>query len=259
MILAPAALVVAHPGHELRLHRWLELARPMVLVLTDGSGSGRSRIDSTFAIVGATGSRPGAVMGAFTDHEMYRLMLSGDVEPIVATTLMLSDLFVEQGIRTVVADAFEWYNPTHDLCAVMASLAAERAALASGRSVARCEYAVTESPAAGGETFELDDEAMARKLTAAHSCSELAREVESLIAKIGLDALRREVLRPVEAVLESMRPAATPFYETHGEKRVASGQYGLVIRWDTHLRPFLEKLTAAVRGTGVAAQRARVS
>jgi hypothetical protein len=31
-----AALVVAHPGHELRVFHWLRLARPCVFVLTDG-------------------------------------------------------------------------------------------------------------------------------------------------------------------------------------------------------------------------------
>ena len=35
-----AALVVAHPGHELRVHGWLEVARPVVCVSTDGSGHG---------------------------------------------------------------------------------------------------------------------------------------------------------------------------------------------------------------------------
>ena len=39
-----AALIVAHPGHELRVHHWMELARPLVLVLTDGSGRQGNRI-----------------------------------------------------------------------------------------------------------------------------------------------------------------------------------------------------------------------
>jgi hypothetical protein len=259
MILAPAALVVAHPGHELRLHHWLELARPVVFVLTDGSGSGQARIDSTIRIIAATGARAGAVMGEFTDREIYRLMLRGEVEPIVATTLKLAGELAERGIRTVVTDAFEWYNPTHDLCAVVTSLAAERAALLSGRSIALCEYAVTEVPRDGGFLFELDHEALGRKLAAAHSCDALAREIESLIVKIGLDALRREVLHPLKAALESMRPASKPFYETHGETRVASGQYDSVIRWDTHLRPFVERLAAQVRATSAAFQRVRVS
>ena len=41
-----AALVIAHPGHELRIHHWLERARPVTFVLTDGSGhTDHSRIE----------------------------------------------------------------------------------------------------------------------------------------------------------------------------------------------------------------------
>jgi hypothetical protein len=44
-----ALLVVAHPGHELRLFGWLSYARADVLVLTDGSGrSARPRINGTY-------------------------------------------------------------------------------------------------------------------------------------------------------------------------------------------------------------------
>lgn len=72
MIPSPAGLIVAHPGHELRLYRWLEIARPLVFVMTDGSGSGRSRIASTIEILDSIGCAAGSVMGAFTDREIYR-------------------------------------------------------------------------------------------------------------------------------------------------------------------------------------------
>src|SRR6266581_1328425 len=126
MVVSPAVLVVAHPGHELRLHHWLETARPRVFVITDGSGSGRSRIASTLDTLAATGCAVGAIMGAFTDREIYRLILNGNVDPIVAMTLDLADALIEHEIRSVVADAFEFYNPTHDLCSVIAGLAVER-------------------------------------------------------------------------------------------------------------------------------------
>src|SRR5260221_8686768 len=46
------ALIIAHPGHELRVHRWLEKTRPLVLVLTDGSGrTAQSRLASTTRIL----------------------------------------------------------------------------------------------------------------------------------------------------------------------------------------------------------------
>src|SRR5262245_41002456 len=38
----------AHPGHELRVHHFLEQAAPTVAVLTDGSGStGQPRLDES--------------------------------------------------------------------------------------------------------------------------------------------------------------------------------------------------------------------
>src|ERR1700755_481943 len=65
----PAALVVAHPGHELRLYRWLEIARPLVCGVTDGSGSGRARLQSSTEILDAIGCTAGSVMGAVSDRE----------------------------------------------------------------------------------------------------------------------------------------------------------------------------------------------
>jgi hypothetical protein len=241
MIPSPAALVVAHPGHELRVHRWLEIARPLVFVITDGSGSGRSRIRSTIEALGATGCTAGSIMGAFTDQEIYRLMLTGEVDPIVAMTIELAESLLEHDIRSVVADAFEFYSPTHDLCSVIATLAAQLA------STARYEYAVTEAPSPDGETLELDAAALARKLAAANRCEDLKAEADGLIDRIGVDALRREVFRPVSIAIDLPKLASKPFYETHGEKRVAEGHYREVIRYEQHFRPFVEKLIAAVQ------------
>jgi hypothetical protein len=258
MVPTPAALLIGHPGHELRLHRWLEIAKPLVFVVTDGSGSGQSRIATTVAILRALDCTPGSIIGAFTDHEIYRLLLSGDVDPIAAITLEVADSLIERDVRAVVADALEWYNPTHDLCSVMADLAVERAHRATGRSIARYDYAVAEAPAGAGETFVLDDAALDRKLAAAHANKELALEVENLIARIGLDALRREVLRPITGV-EASAPDGKPFYETHGESRVAAGHYSTVIRFEQHFRPFVERLSGAVRATPAMARHGHSS
>ncbi len=49
-------LVMGHPGHELRLYGWVGLARPLVCILTDGSGSdGVPRLEKTLEILRATG------------------------------------------------------------------------------------------------------------------------------------------------------------------------------------------------------------
>ena len=71
----PAALVVAHPGHEVRLHGWLAAARPSVSILTDGSGrSGRPRLDSTSAYLREIGVEAGELYGRFSDRNIYEIL-----------------------------------------------------------------------------------------------------------------------------------------------------------------------------------------
>src|SRR5215213_3324565 len=115
-----AALVVAHPGHELRIHHWLESARPRVFVLTDGSGArNEGRIASTTTILRRVGSRMGSIYGAFTDRRIYQLVLDGRHNEIVRLTEELAIQLETHQIDYVVGDACEGYNPTHDICRLM--------------------------------------------------------------------------------------------------------------------------------------------
>lgn len=186
-------------------------------------------------------------MGAFTDHEVFRAILDCRTEELVRATVRLADELVENDVRTVVADAFEFYNPTHDLCSVMATLAVGRAQETTGRAIGLYAYAVTKAPAGSSLVLELDDDAFERKMATAYGYKELAGEVDGLIARIGTDVLRREVLHPLGPTLELPRPESKPQYEVHGEQRVASGRYHEVLRYEEHFIPFTEKLIAGVR------------
>jgi len=226
---SPAALVVAHPGHELRLFHWLELDRPAVFVLTDGSGrSGRPRVESTRAVLAATGCAEGSVMGRFTDAEIYRAIMERDVRAIAEVTRELREAL--GGFRSVVFDAMELYNPTHDLCHVVAGLAAPPFA-------ERYAYAVVEAPGEG-ITLTLDDEAFQRKMAMAHRYGDLATDIDELTSRIGVDALRREVFFPPSRPEEKK-----PYYETRGEEQVGAGKYRSVLRYREHFVPFVEELT----------------
>src|SRR5258705_11776312 len=76
-----AALVIAHPGHELRVYQWLRLARPVCFVLTDGSGrSGKLRLGLTPKILQQKGAQPGSLYGRFTEHAFYAAILKGDLK-----------------------------------------------------------------------------------------------------------------------------------------------------------------------------------
>lgn len=235
---APAALVVAHPGHELRLFRWLELAHPTVFVLTDGSGrSGRSRIESTRAVLATAGATAGSIIGPLTDVDVYRAMLDGDVARIARLTRALADALARGGFRSVVSDAVEHYNPTHDLCWVMANLAA--------RSIDRYAYAVVAHPGEG-TTIALNDDAFRRKMDVASRYADLAPDIDELVGRVGADALRSEVFTPVDPNAPLPEPRELPYFERRGEEQVAAGKYATVLRYREHFVPFVRALTDAV-------------
>src|SRR5437660_1178518 len=73
---ARGALFIAHPGHELLVHGWVELVKPSVFVLTDGSGrTNQSRLESTTAILNQTGAKRGRIYGRLTDRASYSAIL----------------------------------------------------------------------------------------------------------------------------------------------------------------------------------------
>src|SRR4051812_17884700 len=74
-----AVLVVGHPGHELRVYGWLADVRPVVHVVTDGSGSdGVSRVGSTSALLDGAGACRGLIYGRMSDREIYAAILAAD-------------------------------------------------------------------------------------------------------------------------------------------------------------------------------------
>ncbi|HEV7784475.1 MAG TPA: hypothetical protein VGQ28_04005 [Thermoanaerobaculia bacterium] len=237
------ALVVAHPGHELRVHRWLELARPVVFVLTDGSGNhGVSRLDSSTALLGRAGATAGSIYGRLTDRELYRALLGGDLGLFTGLADELARGLADMDV--VAGDAVEGYNPGHDVCRLLINAAVLRLE-AEGRRIANFDFPLVGAPDdcpaedhSGAQRLELDEESLHRKLEAARTYPELAGEVEAALAAHGSDRFRVECLRPVRYGLDIAHLFShPPFYETHGEKRVALGLYGQVIRFQNHLAP----------------------
>ncbi|HYH46807.1 MAG TPA: hypothetical protein VEG34_14070 [Thermoanaerobaculia bacterium] len=247
-----AALVIAHPGHELRVHGWLEQARPLVCILTDGSGgAGSSRLDSTRRVLAAAGAVPGPVFGRFTDRELYADLLAGEAGRFVALAAEVAAALEQAGVDLVAGDAAEGFNTGHDLCRLVINAAALRLA-GSGRPLANLELLLDDHPdlcpdELRGEALrlDLDDEALARKLAVARGYPEIASEVESALARFGEAPFRTEILRPVRYGLD-LAPlfADPPFYETYGEQQVAAGRYSHVIRLRQHVAPIAAALAA---------------
>jgi hypothetical protein len=243
------ALVIGHPGHELRIHHWVETARPLTFVLTDGSGRGLpSRLPSTENVLRQAGAKPAPIFGRWTDAQAYEILLSGNLGALTDLTRELAEALGANNTEAVVADALEGFNPTHDLCRYITNAAVLIADRTSGRETANFDFVVVAPPdTAPAEIrnrcvrLQLDESALTRKRIAAENYPELKKEIDDAIAKFGLEVFATELLRPVGA-RSSDGCEDQPFYETHGENRVREGHYQRVIRYRDHFKPLMQAL-----------------
>ena len=249
-----AALVVAHPGHELRVHGWLERTRPTVFVLTDGSGGGsRSRLAETTALLDRAGAAAGPIYGRWTDRALYGLLLDGRHGEIVDLAAELAAALERERIEVVAGDAAEGFSPAHDLCRLLVDAAVDRLA-AAGQAVDSLEFALDGAPDAAtaattaGVRLVLDDDALARKLAAARAYAGLEGETARALERHGAEAFRVETLRPARRGPHAPPLPDPPDYERFGEERVAAGRYREVIRFASHLAPVARRLRSFAAG-----------
>ena len=246
-----AALIVAHPGHELLIHHWMERHRPLYFCLTDGSGgAGEARIASTSRLLRGVGSTPGSIYGRYSDREIYRLLLEGQVEELVALRDELADGLIAADVAGVTGDAMEGMNPVHDLCRALIDSAAAQIRARTGRELRNHELPIEGGPAAGSHNaairLELDEAALERKLAAARDYPEMRDEVQQALDQFGRGTFAIESFGTVstEAVLEGFEHTP-PHYEMHGEGRVRAGRYQQVIRYREHVLPVFLALGVA--------------
>lgn len=248
-----AALVIAHPGHELHVHHWLERARPVTFILTDGSGhTGHPRTDSTGIVLARTGARRGAVFGAMSDRQLYRAILEGQRDLFVELAEELAIELQREGVTYVVGDAAEGFNPGHDMCRLILNAALLCIEATSGRRLKNMEFTLErppqECPAGDRDQsilLTLDDEAYRRKVEAARGYPEMAAEIDRTLARNDAADFRTECCLPVRYDFNFESRFLQPcFYEKHGEKQVATGYYSQVIRFRDHFAPLATYLAS---------------
>ena len=249
MTAGPALLVVGHPGHELMVHGWLEAARPLVMVLTDGSGhAGVSRLPSTAALLARAGATPGSIFGRFTDVELYRTLLDHRAAVFADLVEELANAICQHQIAVVAGDDAEGFNPTHDVCRLIVD-AAVTTARGRGRSLVNTAFALMDAPSrraqqtgASSSILTLTDGALERKLSAALQYPEMAAEVAAALGRFGDEAFRIETFRHVRGCEVWAPGDVPPDYERYGRKRVEEGVYPEVICYDQHMRPLADLL-----------------
>jgi hypothetical protein len=234
----------------------LEQARPLVFVLTDGSGrSGRSRLPWTTRILENAGARPGPIYGPLSDREVYETVMEHDYVLFERLVTDLAEALVGFGVDYVVGDLDDGHNPAHDVCRFVIEAAIALANRRTATTLGNFDFVLVGRPDAWPDpttsTLSLvcDDETLDRKLLAARSYLPLADEVEKTFAEVGREGLRTEILRrrPLRA-----REGVTwqaPEYEEHGSDRVATGHYPRPLRYREHVLP-LERHLEELRTLG---------
>src|SRR6266404_3972148 len=129
MTSALPVLIVAHPGHELRLFDWMERERPLVYILSDGSGGAQgSRLDYSVAAIRAAGATVIEGSGQRSDRQWYAAILAGDIPAFMQTADAITAAALTMHAPLVVSDAADGYNPLHDLCQAIAGAVVQRIA-----------------------------------------------------------------------------------------------------------------------------------
>jgi hypothetical protein len=241
-------LILAHPGHELRVHHLLERFTPTVAVITDGSGStGVSRLGDSRQLLSSAGAQAAELFGPLTDRDAYRALMDGNAAPFSALIERLANAVRDARAQCVLIDAAEGYNPVHDVCHWIGRAVASRARFLN-TDVELFEIDLVAHPEGDGDGLRitLDDRAFERKLAAASRYHTLAAEAATAFGRYGQDAFRTEFVRRVGDA--SLPPAAwKPHYEQVGEERVKAGLYPSVLRFGAHVRPLIESVLDSER------------
>ena len=245
------ALVLGHPGHELRVFNFLEKYKPRVYILTDGSGSDReSRLYQTEKLIRQTGAELSPIAGRFTDREMYRIMREQDIKPVCETIDEIIDDMRANSIDAVAGDSAEGFNPTHDLCRYMINCIVTNYGKLLDKPLPNFEFYLDGPPHICPEGLNdksiwlrLTDEEFDRKFEACKNYPEIFRDLQELVSKHSREPFKTECLWPVQDINRFKNWATDePYYEIYGKKRIGENAYEQVITFKDHLEPLAGKL-----------------
>jgi hypothetical protein len=199
-------------------------------------------------VLNEVGAAIGPIFGDLSDQDVYRALLQHDHAVFIALAIRIATLLSTESCTQVVADPIEGYNPTHDMCRVIADAAVMRVMRRDHRQIRNYYYPLmgcATAPTAHTEDleFELTDCLLQRKLRAARDYIGLSAEVTRTLSQEGASAQRFELLRVNQSPLGSLTAdQLPPYYESYGEQQKAAGHYKDVIRYEQHFLPAVRAL-----------------
>ncbi len=237
-------LIIAHPGHELHLFHWMELYRPTVFVLTDGSGSGlASRMEYTRRTLERAGAKAGAVFGQVSDKDWYSSIINRDSRLLISAAEQIFRTASLEVPSLIVTDPVEGYNPMHDLCAGVAAAVQTMFAGRCGQPELGT-YALTRAVTNGRslERVYLDDQAQYRKQQAITAYEPLSGEAATILAQRPADLGEEVVTLGVTLKSWPGELEMPPEYEKTGRERVRDRRYANAIAYAEHIKPAFDDL-----------------
>jgi len=237
----PSILLIAHPGHELLLHGWLQTERPVVAAITDGSGgSGFDRTAYSRAVIESAGGSCSAIFGVLSDRECYASILGQDNTVFGIWLSRLTDEIVRLSSPVLICDPLEFYNPMHDLVNALGHAAARAAEARLLRPVEVLSYPIIRPhPGSKAVTVPLSSKASEQKWNAAKQYAPLSAEVEAF------DHVLRSAVETLFLDEAFAWPDASPEpvgYELVGRNRIQSGRYSDLITYADHVAPIARNL-----------------
>lgn len=248
-------LVIAHPGHELRIWHWVTLNKPLTFILTDGGGAnGEARLEESAQLLSQAGCERGTWFGAFADTDVYEMLLKKDGARLAPLVLQLQQAMAASFPAIVIGDMCEGYNPSHDVCRAMIGAACELAAAQGSAPEQNLAFPLIGDPMKAWTgrltpvtTLTLDEAALNEKMAAAQGYEQLRRELETALASSGRQAYAQEAFyTPLQERGLDILPEEPPFYESYGAKQVSLGKYKDLISYQEHVLPSINSMRKAL-------------
>ena len=246
-----SAVIIGHPGHELRIYKFIKTYTPDVYILTDGSGANnKSRINNSIKFLESLGANYIAELNPIPDKSIYNFILKNDFSEINSIKNILKKNVFEKKYNLILGDALEGFNPTHDLCRYLInSIVKDVVNIDSNFSILNYSFDLDAAPNKQIDlkenviTLNLMAEELDEKINAGLTYPELQYEVEKALQLFGGKAFNVERFKKVEDYnIISNWNHSIPQYEIYGKSRVLNGSYKEVIEYEKHMKPIAKLL-----------------
>jgi hypothetical protein len=243
----------AHPGHELAILNTLSQLNPVIHILTNGGGrNDRSRISYSETAIDRIAATQGDIWGKFSDLEAYRLLKDRLIDRIIDLTRQSIGCFSPYQNICIISDAFEGYNPIHDLAAVISQYTAYYLR-AMGRKVIHLSFSPILAarnglaPSSYNRNMRIlripiDRLKLEEKIKIANEYLPLQSEINTLSNHCDINYetffLHRSYLK-----LEYPQLDWHPFWEKYSQEKVSQGHYTDLLTYQDNFYPIYQQLS----------------